>query len=153
MEKSALNQQFQLMQTIIDKTKSVAVRIGEVKKQISTIVPTNPYTLKYYCRGLSYYDEESSGDGFQGLFFDNEFFMGKSIEKPLESLELNWGGEKPYEEINPDDFSAIFTGFLVAPLNDEYQFHIYTDAAVSLKLNGETLIDQFMEQPNKKGAW
>jgi len=62
------------MATIIDKTKQVAVKIAEVKKQISTIVPVNPFTLKHYCRGLAYYDEEGSGDGYNGLFFDNEFF-------------------------------------------------------------------------------
>ena len=79
--------------------------------------------------------------------------MGKALEKNLDNLEFNWGGDKPYDEINKDDFSAIFTGLLMAPLNDEYQFHVQSDAAVSIKINGASVLDHYLTVPTELGAW
>lgn len=53
-------------------------------------------------------EEENSGDGFIGEFFDNEFFLGKSETTHFQSLEFKWQGEKPHEHINESEFSAIF---------------------------------------------
>ena len=49
--------------------------------------------------------------------------------------------------MNPTDFSAVFTGLLVAPLTDAYYFHVKTDGGVSIKINGQTILDHFMSDP------
>jgi len=152
--RTALEQQFSILRSIVDKIKGVNVQITEVQKQIDLTPEVNPFSLKYWCQGLSFYEEESQGDGFTGEYFDNEFFMGKSELLHHTELEFNWQGEKPHEDINDSDFSVIYVGLIMAPINDNYYFHIHADAAVQLKINDEIVIDHFFSDDHKgyKGA-
>jgi len=147
--RGAIEQQFSILRAIIEKIKTVKNQIEEVQKQITLTPEVNPFGLKHWCQGLSYYEEESQGDGFTAEFFDNEFFMGKSELSHHAKLDFKWKGESPHPSINHQDFSAIFRGLIKAPLNDNYYFHAHSDAAVSLTINGVQIIDHFMSDPWK----
>lgn len=91
-----------------------------------------------------------------GQFFDNEFFVGKSISKQYDFLDFDWGGTEPIEGVNASDFSAIFNGLIMAPLSDDYVFHVRCDGGFELKINDALVLDHFMSNPfvgYKNAAW
>jgi hypothetical protein len=53
--RTALEQQFSILRSIVDKIKGVNVQITEVQKQIDLTPEVNPFSLKYWCQGLSFY--------------------------------------------------------------------------------------------------
>ena len=94
-------------------------------------------------------EEEGSGDGLRVVYFNNEFFEGKSAEVFPSELNFNWNGKQPHPDINSSDFSAIIEGLLTAPLNDDFLFHISTDGGVQFSINGKVIIDHFFSNPFK----
>ncbi|MEO7715440.1 MAG: PA14 domain-containing protein [Capsulimonas sp.] len=62
------------------------------------------------------------------------------------TVDFDWGNNSPNPIVNPDHFSAVWTGSVVAPYTDYFTFMTFTDDGVRLWVNGELITDQWVNQ-------
>ena len=99
------------------------------------------------------YENESPGDGITGQYFDNEDFIGEpEIEKTDNNINQSWDNEEPAENINQDNFSIRWSGWLRVPVTGKYNFYTESDDGNLLKLNGKIVIQHFWGQSAKEGG-
>jgi len=68
-----------------------------------------------------------------------------------EEIDMYWNNEQPHEEINPNNFSVIWTGFIKAPVSDEYTFELVNDDGGIVLINNDIVIQDRLKdnQPIK----
>jgi len=90
-------------------------------------------------------------DGEQGLlgkYYNNQKFAGKpEIVRKDREVDFNWGNDSPHESITADSFSVEWTGELgPIPQSGEYTIFTETDDGVRLWIEGEKVIDKWIQQ-------
>ena len=110
------------------------------------------------CDGLSGYEEDRLGNGLIGEYYDNEGWIGNSIERIDERVNFMWIGSSPIKGVNPYNFSIKWTGFLKAPFTGSYTFQVDTYDSVLLNLNNKVIISHNMqtapsESANRSNVW
>ncbi len=99
------------------------------------------------------YENEAPGDGITGSYYDNEDFIGEpDIEKTDNNINQSWDNEEPAENINQDNFSIKWTGWLRVPVTGKYNFYTESDDGNILMLNGKVVIQHFWGQSAKEGG-
>jgi len=98
------------------------------------------FEKKTICEGISGYEQEKDGNGLIGEYFDNEGWVGNSIQKIDETIKFTWNSISPTKGVNQHNFSIRWTGFLKAPFTGDYKFHITTNDGAMLNLNNKVLI-------------
>lgn len=53
-------------------------------------------------------EQDSTGDGFQGAYYDNEGFFGEAKLNHETNLYFSWEGQSPLEGINNENFSVMY---------------------------------------------
>jgi hypothetical protein len=64
-------------------------------------------------------------------------------------MVFRWDGMPPVREMNPDNFSAVWAGVLIAPERGLYQFIVYHDDGVSIVVNGRPVLNKW----NASAGW
>jgi len=130
---------------VLDDEKNILI---EQKKNFMTINPIfqrKELLNKISCEGLQDYLQAKDGDGLIGEYYDNENWVGNSIQKIDENVNFNWNSISPIKGINPYNYSICWTGFIKAPFSGEYQFHIFSKDGALLTINGNVEVIHNMQ--------
>lgn len=106
------------------------------------------------------YEDDERGDGLIGQYYDNEYWMGSHIIRNDKFIDFDWTESSPIKDINPNNFSVEWKGWLFIPATSNYRFSVETDGGVDLSIDGEviinyrmgSLIEAYLEGANKKDS-
>ena len=78
-------------------------------------------TLEPIPSSVLFTDETLSKNGLNAVFYDNTNWKGKPKYSRVDpKVDYYWWGDAPYEDLEGDNFSARWTGYLVVPEDGEY---------------------------------
>ncbi len=84
--------------------------------------------------------------GLKGEYFSNRNLEGKPVVTRVDkSLDFEWGNGSPDPSIPNDNFSARWTGKLVAPKTGNYILTTTSDDGVRLYFDGKLVIDDWTD--------
>ncbi|MBE9106796.1 PQQ-dependent sugar dehydrogenase, partial [Nostoc cf. edaphicum LEGE 07299] len=89
----------------------------------------------------------SSGNGLKGEYYDNIDFTNLKVTTTNPTVNFNWGADSPAPSIDADTFSVRWTGQVEAKYSETYNFYTTADDGVRLWVNGQQIIDKFIDQP------
>jgi hypothetical protein len=85
---------------------------------------------------------------FLAQYFNNTNLSGSpALTRSDATINFSWGNGSPAPAINPDNFSARWTGTFPISTPGQYTFSVTADDGVRLWVDGALLIDQWMVQP------
>jgi hypothetical protein len=85
---------------------------------------------------------KGEGNGLTGYYFDNKKLENSPTNNRIDALiNFNWGNEGPFDK--KDKFSVKWFGYIEAVYSENYTFFITSDDGCRLKINDQTLIDQW----------
>jgi len=90
-----------------------------------------------------------NGTGLTGTYFNNVSLAGTPVLTRVEAVDFSWGGGSPGGAVAKKDFSARWTGRLIAPASGTYRLQAQADDGVRVWLNGALVIDHW--QPHSGG--
>lgn len=94
----------------------------------------------------------STGTGLYAEYYDNINLTNLALSRTDPTVNFNWGYGAPHSLLGPDTFSVRWSG-LVQPLHTEtYTFYTTSDDGVRLTVNGQLLIDKWVNQSPKEWA-
>jgi parallel beta-helix repeat protein len=85
------------------------------------------------------------GDGLNVEYFDHQDFTGPSLKRIIETVNFDWANGAPTTDLQPDTFSARFTGELNAPTTGTYTLYATADDGVRLSINSQEVINDFTD--------
>ena len=86
------------------------------------------------------------GDGLKGEYFDNSDLSNLKVTRIDPQVNFDWGLKPPDPSIGQDTFSVRWTGQVEARFSELYQFYTFTDDGVRLWINGQLIINQWIDQ-------
>jgi glucose/arabinose dehydrogenase len=89
-----------------------------------------------------------TGTGLRGEYFDNIDFTNSKVIRTDSTVNFDWANGSPDLAIANDTFSVRWTGQIQPKFGEEYTFYTTTDDGVRLKINGQTVVDRFVNQPS-----
>jgi len=85
---------------------------------------------------------------FVAQYFNNMTLSGSpAVTRSDASINFSWGDGSPDPAINPDHFSARWTGTIPVAVAGTYVFSLTTDDGARLWVDGALLIDKWYDQP------
>jgi RHS repeat-associated protein len=88
-----------------------------------------------------------TGTGLRGDYFNNMTLAGvPALTRTDPTVDFSWGTGSPAAGINIDQFSARWTGQLQAQFSETYTFFVFSDDGVRLWVNGQLLLDRWVDQ-------
>src|SRR5262249_7400503 len=92
-----------------------------------------------------------NGVGLQGAYYSNHFptnaYVGSpSLVRTDAMVNFNWGNGSPDPLISTDNFTVRWTGTIQPQFNEPYTFYTTTDDGVRLWVNGQLIIDHWVDQ-------
>ncbi len=90
-----------------------------------------------------------SGTGLDGAYYSNQFQTfsnSPTLERIDATVDFDWGGGSPDPSISVDDFTVRWTGALQPQFSQTYTFYTKTDDGVRLWVDGQLLIDEWVDQ-------
>ena len=84
-----------------------------------------------------------AGTGLTGRYFNNTSLSGTPVLTRVEAVDFSWSGGSPGTGVAKKNFSARWTGRLVAPANGTYRVQTVADDGVRVWVNGALLIDHW----------
>ncbi|NJK52839.1 MAG: DUF4347 domain-containing protein [Leptolyngbyaceae cyanobacterium SU_3_3] len=91
-----------------------------------------------------------TGNGLKGEYFDNRDFTDLIVTRIDPTVNFDWAAGSPAPGVAPDTFSVRWTGQVQALSTGNYTFFTSTDDGVRLSVNGQTLINRFVDQSTKE---
>ncbi|ODG99831.1 hypothetical protein A4S05_36215 [Nostoc sp. KVJ20] len=88
----------------------------------------------------------SQGDGLKAEYYDNIDFTNLKKTRTDATVNFNWGNGSPDPSVGVDTFSARWTGQVEAKYSETYNFYTTTDDGVRLWVNGQQIINKFVDQ-------
>jgi YVTN family beta-propeller protein len=85
----------------------------------------------------------ANGTGLTGNYFNNVTLTGTPVLTRVEAVDFSWGGGSPSSAVAKKDFSARWTGRLIAPASGTYRLQAQADDGVRVRLNGALVIDNW----------
>ena len=86
----------------------------------------------------------AGGIGIKAEYFNNINLSGSPVLTRNDLLiDFDYGNNSPAQVVNIDNFSARWTGKLLAPETGNYRFHTRSDDGVRLWINGRLMIDNW----------
>lgn len=109
-----------------------------------TVSDANLTNLSQYLREIGA-DETAaaSAAGLAANYFNNLTLSGAPALVRNEVVDFNWGSGSPGSGVNSDNFSARWSGTLVATASGSYRFQTVADDGVRLWVNGAPIIDRW----------
>jgi hypothetical protein len=88
----------------------------------------------------------STINGWKGEYYNSRDFSGPMVLCRDEAeVNFTWNRDRPNPAVTPDNFSARFSRTLDLPAGD-YTFHLAGDDGIRLIVDGQTLIDKWIDQ-------
>jgi glucose/arabinose dehydrogenase len=88
-----------------------------------------------------------TGTGFEGRYFTTRNLKGTSVVRTDPTIDFFWpAGTQPHPAVPDDNFSVRWRGLIEARTSDPYTFTTTTDDGVRLRVNGNLLIDKWIDQ-------
>lgn len=81
--------------------------------------------------------------GLAATYYNNKNLTAPTLTRTDPQINFSWGKGSPSRRIDPDTFSARWTGQVQAPSSGSYTFYTYTSDGVRLWVDGELIV----------GAW
>jgi hypothetical protein len=89
----------------------------------------------------------STFNGWKGEYYNSGNFSGPmTLCRDESEINFIWNMDSPASAVSPDNFSARFSRTLDLP-EGEYTFHLTGDDGIRLMVDGQNLIDQWINQP------
>lgn len=79
------------------------------------------------CTGMTGYEKEMEGDGITGKYYNNLMWNGDPVIQVDKDIALFLSEEAPNKELNPNNWTAEWEGFIRAPITGEYTFTCESD--------------------------
>jgi hypothetical protein len=92
------------------------------------------------CKGLLLYEDLEDGDGLIGYYYNNENWLGSPKEVRQMEINFDWTNTVPLNDINPNNFSVKWEGWLVPPVTGTYVFYTECDDGALLSIDNEFVI-------------
>eukprot|EP00801_Mesodinium_rubrum_P000570 Mrub_00570.p1 GENE.Mrub_00570~~Mrub_00570.p1 ORF type:complete len:994 (-),score=156.45 Mrub_00570:49-2940(-) len=92
------------------------------------------------CTGIYGYKGEAAGDGLYVQYFKNEVFKGDAINDVDYSVDHVWPTISPHPDLNKNNFSVRWYGYLVVPKSGSYTLVLDSDCGGVVKINGDIVI-------------
>ena len=86
------------------------------------------------------------GNGLKGDYFNNIDFTDFAVSSVDPTVNFLWSSGSPHRSIGVDTFSARWTGQVQARYSEDYTFYTTGDDGVRLWVNGQLIIDGFIDQ-------
>ncbi len=86
------------------------------------------------------------GTGLYGKYYNNINFSGTYLSRNDSNIDFSWGSGSPDPSIEYNTFSILWEGGLEVPESGDYTFYVTADDGVRLKINGNTIIDEWNDQ-------
>lgn len=85
--------------------------------------------------------------GLKAEYFNNKDLSGTPVlTKTEQTVNFDWGMDKPYEEVNGDNFSARYTGKITNKSENDIVLVVRSDDGCRLYIDGELGIDSWVPQ-------
>lgn len=88
-----------------------------------------------------------SGSGLKGEYFNNLDFTSPVLTRTDAVVDFNWGTGSPDPAMGVDTYSVRWSGRVQAPATETVTFYTVTDDGVRLRVNGQLIIDRWIDQP------
>jgi len=91
----------------------------------------------------------SVGTGLKGEYFTNQartFNGAPTLTRNGEAVNFSWGGGSPAPSISADNFTARWNGQVQPQFTETYTFNTSTDDGVRLWVDGQPLVDKWVDQ-------
>jgi beta-glucosidase len=88
------------------------------------------------------------GNGLYGQFYNGTAMAGTPIATRVDpTIDYIWGGQPPMAGVPATGWSSKWTGTLTPPTTGSYQFAMTSDDGSRLIINGQTVVDNWFNQP------
>ncbi len=91
------------------------------------------------------------GVGLNVTWFNNSDLTGTSVAGSVGPINYNWGTGSPGPSINPNTFSARWTGEVQPQYSETYNFYTLADDGVRVWINGTEIINRWTNIPGVTG--
>lgn len=145
---NTLKEDLKLLDLEINKVLNTKVSIDELNQNLLDL--ENKYNTEsnilsnsknnYNCFGMLKYEDNIEGDGLIGYYFNNEYWLGLFKEKQDDNIKFDWTNIEPIENINKDNFSVIWEGYILPPHTGKYKFVINADTSSILYIKNKVII-------------
>ena len=96
---------------------------------------------------------EGAGQGLTADYYDNANFTSYKLTRTDASVNFDWGTGSPAPSVGAEEFSVRWSGTVVPRYSETYAFHTTTDDGVRLWVDGQLIIDKWMDQgPTEWGS-
>jgi len=89
--------------------------------------------------------QAGTGSGLGATYFNTNDLSGAVVLSRTEAIDFDWGSGSPGAGVNADNFSARWTGNLIAPSTGTYRFQTQSDDGVRLWVNGVAMISNWTD--------
>ncbi|MDB5272802.1 MAG: Ricin lectin [Chitinophagaceae bacterium] len=86
-----------------------------------------------------------NGDGLTGNYFNGMNFETPVYNRVDANINVDWGNGSPNAAVNADQFSARWSGQIQPKYSENYTFHLNTDNGRRLWINGQLIIDKWID--------
>jgi hypothetical protein len=90
-----------------------------------------------------------TGTGLTGDYYSNQsqtFTNPPTLTRKDATVNFNWGSGSPDPSISTDHFTVRWTGAVQPQFNDTYTFYTTTDDGVRLWVNGQLIVNEWIDQ-------
>ncbi|WP_404786110.1 PA14 domain-containing protein [Altericista sp. CCNU0014] len=96
----------------------------------------------------------SAGNGLTGKYFNNTNLDPKTLAltRTDTNVNFNWNTGTPDSKVNADNFSAQWTGQILAPQTSTYTFTTTSDDGVRVWVNGQQLINAWNDHAPRQDS-
>ena len=152
---NVLEENFNTLLTTKEKWEEIDQEISKLENELAQLKEMNDSGAlnknPNNCEGLLGYEAEGPGDGLLAKYFDNEDFLGKTVEQTDEEINFTWENECPAPSVNEENFSIKWSTWLRVPTTGKYTFYTESDDGNSLYVNGQYVISHFMGASSVNG--
>jgi YD repeat-containing protein len=89
---------------------------------------------------------EGAGQGLTADYYDNANFTNYRLTRTDSSVNFAWGAGEPAPSVGAEEFSVRWSGTVVPRYSQQYTFYTTTDDGVRLWVDGQLLIDRWVDQ-------
>ena len=84
-----------------------------------------------------------AGMGLAATYFDDPGFAGVATQRVDRTVNFDWADRSPAPDIEPNTYSARWTGQVRPEFSEQYTFHTTSNDGVRLWVDGQLLIDNW----------
>ncbi|MGH8627383.1 MAG: PA14 domain-containing protein [Gammaproteobacteria bacterium] len=90
--------------------------------------------------------EPGPGSGLHGHYYNNSDFTALKVNRVDATVNFIWGTGRPASNMGPNSFSIRWIGWVRPAFSETYKFYTRTDDGVRLWVNGQQLINKWINQ-------